>query len=247
MNDVDALHEGPEADPDALSIPSERQDALFAGDRGRLAQDTRRVLVQLLLGPSVDSRRQSKLWPVLLRDEAALRERLHDLFLDLIVDREQGVAFTRQVVAPEIDPPILLRRTNLTFFDSVLLIYLRKRLSQSVAQDERAVVSAQEISEHLTTFEKQGNVDQSRFARHIDKTIERATKLSLLHRLRGSADRYEISPTLKLLFPAEEIQELITTYRKLLEQPMAANDDLSSEVSDPEGADAANPDDSETS
>ena len=50
-------------------------DATFLGDTGSLPIDTRRVMVQLLLGPSVDARRQSKLWPVLLRDEAIVRSR----------------------------------------------------------------------------------------------------------------------------------------------------------------------------
>ena len=39
------------------------------------------MLVQLLLGPAVDAQRQTKLWPVLLRDERAIRSRLHELFL----------------------------------------------------------------------------------------------------------------------------------------------------------------------
>ena len=63
----------------------------FAGDRGQLTLDTRRILVQLLLGPSVDAKRQTKLWPILLRDEAILRSRLHDLFLDLVIDYDQQV------------------------------------------------------------------------------------------------------------------------------------------------------------
>ena len=90
------------------------EGATFAGDRGQLPLDARRVLVQLLLGPSVDARRQTRLWPVLLRDEAALRSRLHELFLDLVIDHEQQVAFTRQVVSQEIDVPILLRKASPT-------------------------------------------------------------------------------------------------------------------------------------
>jgi len=49
---------------------------LFQGDKGELRLDTRRVLVQLLSGPFLDSRRHSKLWPVLLRDETIVRRAL---------------------------------------------------------------------------------------------------------------------------------------------------------------------------
>lgn len=188
---------------------------LFPDDRGQLAEQTRRVLVQLLRGPAVDGRRHPKLWPVLLQEEATLRSRLHELFLELIVDRDMEVAFTRQVSSADIDVPILLRRVQLTFFDTVLLLFLRQRLTSSDAQGERAVASSQEMRDHLQVFEKQGNVDHSRFDRQMDKTIDRANTLGLLHKIRGSEGRYEVSPTLKLLLPAEEVQELARLFEEL--------------------------------
>lgn len=187
----------------------------FAGDTGTLAQDTRRVLVQLLLGPSIDATRQRRLWPVLLRDEALLRSRLHDLFLDLVVDVEQQVAFTRQVVADDIDAPVLLRKSQLSFLDSALVLYLRQRLIQAEAQGERAVVSADELAAQLAVFERSANPDAARFGRQVASAIEKAKKLNLLRLLGGGDQRFEVSPTLKLLFPAEQIQALTHTYRAL--------------------------------
>lgn len=192
----------------------------FPGDRGELPLDTRRAIVQLLLGPAIDGRRQTKLWPVLLRDETVVRARLHELFLDLVIDHEQRVAFTRQVVADDIDAPILLRKATLTFFESVLLLFLRQRLTQADTRGERAVVSRQEMLEHLAVFEREQNVDRARFEKHMHNAIEKAKKLNLIQKLRGAEDRFEVSPTLKLLFPAEEIQALTRTYENLsLEGP----------------------------
>ena len=187
----------------------------FRGDTGGLPVDTRRVLVQLLLGPSVDARRQSKLWPVLLRDEAVIRSRMHDLFLEVVIDHEQRVAFTRQVVSEILDVPILLRKASLTFLDTALLLFLRQRLTQADAQGERAVVSADDMQEHLSVFERDGNPDHAKFERQIVNAIDKAKKLSLLQFIRGSGERYEVSPTLKLLFSAEEIQDLTRTYTAL--------------------------------
>ncbi|MHB1805097.1 MAG: hypothetical protein ACYCO7_09110, partial [Acidithiobacillus ferrooxidans] len=48
--------------PDATQAAS---NSLFLGDSGELALDTRRALVQLLAGPSLDGRRHQKLWPIL--------------------------------------------------------------------------------------------------------------------------------------------------------------------------------------
>ncbi len=194
----------------------------FAGDTGTLPLDTRRVLVQLLLGPSIDATRQRRLWPVLLRDETVLRARLHDLFLDLVVDVEQQVAFTRQVVADDIDAPVLLRKSQLSFLDSALVLYLRQRLTQAEAQGERAVVSADEMAAQLSVFERSANPDQARFGRQVASAIEKAKKLNLLRLLGGADQRFEVSPALKLLFPAEQIQALTHAYRALADGSASA-------------------------
>jgi hypothetical protein len=206
-----------------LSPTDVGHEALFAGDQGTLPLDARRLLVQLLLGPSIDARRQTKLWPVLLRHESVIRSRLHELFLELIIDREQEIAFTRQVLSEELEIPVLLRRAPLTFLDSVLLLFLRQRLTQSDAQGERAVLAFQEMVEHLSVFERQGNVDRAKFSRQIDNAIEKAKRHSLLQKILGSEDRYEVSPTLKLLFPAEEIQSLAGIYSSLAVSAFDAN------------------------
>ena len=99
--------------------------ALFPGDNGELSFDTRRVLCQLLLGPYIDARRHAAQWRALERDEARLRSRLSELFLELVLDRDLGVAFARQAETGELDAPVMLRTSPLTFIDSVLLLILR--------------------------------------------------------------------------------------------------------------------------
>jgi hypothetical protein len=206
-----------------LATSGEGDEALFANDQGHLPLEARRVLVQILLGPAIDARRQTKLWPILLRYESIIRSRLHELFLELVIDRDQEVAFPRQVLPDDLDVPILLRRAPLTFLDSVLLLFLRQRLTQSDAQGERAVLALEEMVEHLTIFERQGNVDRAKFERQVDNAIEKAKRHSLLQKIRDSEDRYEVSPTLKLLFPAEEVQALTGVYTHLAVTASEAN------------------------
>jgi hypothetical protein len=202
--------DGPDADrPSGAPV--------FNGDVGQLPLETRRVLVHLLLGPSLDAQRQSKLWPILLRDEGAIRSRLHELFLELVIDHDQQVAFTRQVLAEEIDAPILLRKVPLTFIQSALLLYLREQLILAEARGERAVVSRNEMVEHLGAFEVDDNRDQARFGKQSSNAVERAKELNWLRKLRGGEERYEVSPALKLLFSADEILALTRTYACLAE------------------------------
>jgi hypothetical protein len=199
----------------AESVEQESDQALYQGDSGELSLDARRVLVQLLAGPSLDGQRHSKLWPILIRDEAALRSRLSELFLQLVIDRDLQVAFTRQAETGDLEVPRLLRRANLTFLDSILLLHLRQRLTQAEAHGDRAVVSTDEIVEFLGVYEQAGNTDRALFEKRIHASIEKIKKHSILRKIRSSEDRFEISPTLKLLFSAEEIQVLTRIYQDM--------------------------------
>ncbi len=185
---------------------------LYPGDFGMLPEDARRVLVQLLSGPSIDSKRHSKLWPALLIHQEIVRSRLSELFLELIVDQDLQVAFTRQADTGDLDAPKLLRRTKLTFLGSALMLYLRQLLTDADVQGKRAVVSREDIVEQMKLYEKDQSTDQVGFENRINAAIETAKKNSILYSIRGSEDRYEISPTLKLLFSAEEISALIKIY-----------------------------------
>lgn len=197
----------------------------FEDDKGKLPLETRRVLVQLITGPLIDGRRHSKAWDTVLRDEAALRSSLHDLFLDLVLDRDQQVAFLRQVSSTEVDVPILLRRNTLSFIETTLLLFLRQRLTQADTQGERAVLDLQEMLEHLKAFERSDNVDQARFSKQCDAAVEKAKKLGLVRKLANSQERFEVSPALKLLFPAEEIELLTRTYEAALRAKDTGIDD----------------------
>lgn len=206
------------SEEEMLEAGSEEQasdQALYHGDSGELSLDTRRVLVQLLAGPSLDGQRHSKLWPILIRDEAVIRSRLAELFLQLVIDRDLQVAFTRQADTGDLEVPLLLRRANLTFIDSILLLHLRQRLTQAETHGDRAVISTDEIVEFLSIYEQTGNTDRALFEKRIYASIEKIKKHSILRKIRSSDDRFEISPTLKLLFSAEEIQALTRIYRNM--------------------------------
>ena len=195
--------------------------ALFLGDSGALPLDSRRALVQLLAGPSLDARRHPKLWPILLRDEAVIRQRLAELFLDLVIDVDVQVAFTRKADTGELEVPSLLRRAQLTFIDSIVLLHLRQRLAQADSQGERAVVSTDDIMEWLMLYERTANTDHAGFIKRVQASIEKVKKHSILQKIRNSENRFEISPTLKLLFCAEAIHALTQLYRQMASQEPA--------------------------
>jgi hypothetical protein len=119
----------------------------------------------------------------------------------------------------------LLRRAQLTFIDSTLLLYLRQQLTQAESHGERAVVSKDEIVEYLSLYERSGSTDRAGFAKRVHASIEKIKKHSILQKIRASDDRFEVSPTLKLLFSAEEIQALTIIYQRMAAGELQSGDD----------------------
>ncbi|RBE38697.1 hypothetical protein BRM50_07730, partial [Xanthomonas oryzae pv. oryzae] len=156
--------------------------------------------------------------------EAAVRSRLADLFLELVLDRDAGVAFTRQADTGELEAPVLLRSLPLTFIDSVLLLHLRQQLAEADARGVRAVVEDAPLSEALAVYEKNLSTDRAGFMRRVGNAIQKMKDNHVLTRLRGEDNRYEVSPTLKLLFSAEDVSALAQIYRQLREQPGTVGD-----------------------
>jgi len=189
--------------------------------------------VQLLAGPSLEARRHPKLWPIIVRDEVVIRRRLAELFLQLVMDVDQKIAFTRQADVGDVDSPTLLRRSPLTFLDSILLLYLRQCLTQADARGERAVVSADDILEQLSIYQAATSTDRAGFAKRVHASIEKMKKSNMLQKIRASEDRFEVSPTLKLLFSAEEIQALSRLFDR-----MAAGETVAAPPPEPDDEDA---------
>src|SRR5699024_10352685 len=111
------------------------------------------------------------------------------------------------------------------FIDSVLLLFLRQRLSEAEAQGQRAAVDEEEIHTQLAVYEPTLGTDSAGFTKRVTGAIEKMKKYSVLRAIRGSDGRYEVSPTLKLLFSAEEVQALGAVYRSLLDDGDTATAD----------------------
>lgn len=214
----------PEQSPEAPT----QAGPLFPQDTGQMPAAARRVYVHLLRGPSLEERRNAQLWVELLNHREIIASRLSEMFLELVVDTDVGVAFTRQVESQDDDFPRLLRRVPLTFIDSVLMLHLRQQLARSQAAGERCVVAREDLIDHLALFERSGNTDTALFKKRANRAVDKMVGHSLLHKIRGNEDRYEVSPTVKLLFAVEQVTALEEQYRKIAAgevQPASAEEE----------------------
>lgn len=191
---------------------------LFEGDTGTLPFKTRQVLVHLLRGPYLRRDRSRHLWTELVASEAVLRSRLNDLFLDLAIDDETGVAFCRRPDTFESKAPSLLHTVRLKFLDSVLLLMLRSRLMRTAETGDRTVVAHAEIVEYLRDYDRTADRDVRLFDAHVGGVVKRLKDRKILFPLSGEELRYEVSPVLQLLFDATDVAALTEEYRKKAEE-----------------------------
>lgn len=202
----------------------EQAAGLWRGDEGGLKLDARRALVQLLKGPVLDGMRMPVIWKALLESEDLIRSRLNDLFLDLVLDREQLFAFTRQADTDPVKAPILLKRKPLNYIETYLFLFLRLKLSAAEGRGERAVIYLDEIREHLADIAGRSR-DAVGFERHIAGAVTKADHFGVLRRLKSGEDAFEISPVLKMLMTAELVEQVKGYYEGKGAKPGEAAED----------------------
>ena len=190
-----SAHVAPAQDASGQDPPAQagcaNPGALWDGDPGSLPRGTRRTLVRLLQGPYLTAELHPELWNSLLADEAAIRRRLGDLFLELVLDREAGLAFTRNAHDPTGESPSVMRTLPLTLVDTVLLLHLRTLLLRTTTPGERVFVDRGEIDDHLAVYRPHVSTDHSGFMRRVSSSIDKLKRASLL-RETDVPERYEI-------------------------------------------------------
>ncbi|GAA1630624.1 hypothetical protein GCM10009700_17700 [Brevibacterium sanguinis] len=224
----------PPADLDPDEQPLEDRPAgtgLWSGDTGVLHERTRRVLLELLKGPYVSGAQNPGLWAALIADETSVRSRLHELFLDLVIDPVDEFAFTRKVVTEEIDVPSAVRSERLTFIDTAMLLVLRQLLLAAPGE-RRVIVGKDEVYDSLMIYR---TGDESTFLRNLNGAWARmSNRLRVLHKV--GDERFEISPMVRFLIDEDRVRELTATYQRI-----AAGEDGGNGGSDEGSAEAVDP------
>ncbi len=197
---------------------------LWESDTGTLSFDSRRALVQLLQGPLVQATHHRKVWQTILSDEVALRQRLSELFLDLIVDEDAGIAFTRMAAGgvpvhlgsdKRVDMPKVLRAKALTLIDTVILLYLRTQLGLALP-GERVIVTADELRETTAQYRRIEDYDEAGFNRRFNASLKRIRSDYNLLSDTETEGRFEVSPVLRHMFDAQTVAGIKAEFQALL-------------------------------
>ena len=182
-------------------------EELFAGDRGVLDADVRRVLVRLLQRRFLLAERSRDEWKVLLDHQQVIESRLHDLFVQLTIDHERGVAYKRQVRSDELDVPILLRDDAYTRAETLVLVHLRTVYQrESTAGEPSARVDVEEVEQTVLTYFADADGDTARRQKAVRKALERLRQDGIVEE--ESEGRYRISPLVEIVLNSDRMREL---------------------------------------
>ena len=205
----------------------------FAPDPYGIAdEDSPDVAFNLAAEAPLDDKR---LWPEdtgtlpFLNHRAALASRLADLFLELCVDQEAGVAFAHNVSTDEREVPKAARSNAMTLLDTIMVLTLRKELQMGGAN--RVFIGQGELFEQLAQYRNLTKQDQSGYQDRLKASWNRLVDYRILIRS-DAEDRFEISPVLKLIFGTEEAEAVNEEFERMLElaQPLAEGGDNNAEA-----------------
>jgi len=198
----------PPSDTFVESVPLEDEDtALFAGDTGVLPVEARRVLALVLQRRYVSAAEHPADWTALLTHQQVLSSRLHDIFVELVVDRDHEIAYKRQVRSDGLTIPVLLRDEPFKRVETLLMLYVRNRYHQEQgAGHPAAYVDAEEMTAYALGFLSHDETNLAARHREIDNAVAALVRERVLDEV--AAGRYRVGPVVEILLPVDRLREL---------------------------------------
>lgn len=180
----------------------------------RLPEPARRAWVSLLLNRYICKARHRVAWEGILACEDDLRDRLDEMYLDLVVDHEAEVAFKRQQEGEDV-PRVLRREKALSRDASFVLIFLRREYAFADPNDGPVMVARDQIAEFLRPYREDGDSDDARFSRRIDAAVNTLVKPWQILEPDPAVDYlFTISPVVGPLVGVDEMRRFEEAFRQ---------------------------------
>ncbi len=223
---TDEFYEEPLDEADGMDggdDAAEADSGLYKGDCGSLTLEMRQLLCTLLRGPYLSRTRQPSRWKLLIGHKAQIKEQLANLFLDLVIDTNDGYAY---VIKPEdtggVETVNLLRTASLSLNDTVLLIDMRLRLMQNSGSGERTMITLDEITGIIRGLNPAKKGDEMALKRTVNACVVKFLNLSLIEKLEGGGNNYLVLPIIKVIFNGVEINQLKASCEECVQRRIKA-------------------------
>ncbi len=180
--------------------------------------DYRHVLARLATGPIYEN--DPEYWLTLKHEVDRVRTHYAAMGLELVVDEAGGYAHLRQTPEESDEAwtqdgmapiPRILRRTPLTYHQTVFLVLLRERLlrhEQSPDVDSPLYLDANDITEMLRPYYPESN-NEKKLYDSVQALLRRFDILNLIFPMKNRSEPiYRVEPIIKAKLPAEMIAEI---------------------------------------
>ena len=218
---------------DAEITASSAEDA---SDGAEMPHEARRVLVYLMRQGAIIAAQKGKLYEALCRHQGVIRRHLAEVYLRLVLDERAGLGFVARFDSDDeaSDEPdgendndstesfvSLITRRTLSLYDTLLLLVLRRHYQEREAAGEQKItVDIERLESYLTPFLPLTN-HASADRRKLNGAVKNMKDRKLLAPLRGSDDRFEITPLIRYVVDAAFLETMLAEYQRL-----AAEDDI---------------------
>jgi hypothetical protein len=173
------------------------------------------VVIRLLQSVIYDDDR--KYWNDILNNETSVRDYFSKIGIELILNRQDGFAYLKQVEFADDDktkPIQLIRKTPLTYEVSLLCVLLREWLDESEVKisGDKLFVTGRQIKERVDLFFKD-KANRKRLLDKFDSLIKTARDLGFLYLnnedvLNPDNNQYEVKKIIKAKINNEKLEEL---------------------------------------
>lgn len=173
------------------------------------------VIIKLLQSVIYDD--DKKYWNDVLNYETSVREFYAKIGIELILNRQDGYAYLKQMEFNEDDktrPIQLIRKIPLTYEMSLLCVLLREWLDENEVKmsTDKLYVTGKQIKERIDLFFKD-KANRKRLLDKFDNLITQAGNLGFLHtnkedKLNADNTQYEVKRIIKAKISNEKLEEL---------------------------------------
>ena len=172
----------------------------------------------LLLKKTVE--KGSPVWEDIINYQIEIQEYLAVIGLELILKKDEGFAFVKQIVFDDDTTLNLVSRRQLGFEASIVVIVLRQLLEDYdnnpvETQSTDRIITSNEIKDEVRLFLPQ-NYNRVKLEKDLDTCIQKVADLGFLKEMKRNGDevRYKIHRIIKEKVMLEDLD----TFKKKLEE-----------------------------
>ncbi|WP_239372911.1 DUF4194 domain-containing protein [Snodgrassella gandavensis] len=208
-------------DTEYAQSPILQPDNIAQPESSFLPIEARHALVALLKHGVILAAQKNNIFTSICHYKVQIETHLANIYLKLILDQPYGIAYVAQMneaIEENDEIPLLINKRQLTVHDTLILLVLRKYFQEREAIGEsKIIISFEHIEELLTPFSSLTN-HSTLEKKALNAALSRMKERHILANVRGSEDRYEITPIIRYIVNASFLENMLTEYRKLSEK-----------------------------